>query len=287
MQPKHLKYIISIYCLFIMAGIAGVADAGCSFTTGSTGAIFFNNIDPSTTPGPVVGSVTTQINFTCDKNKSFTVTANPASGWTLSSGANSMPYTLGFTASGTFDNASTPIALLTATGTNIIKASYENAPAGSYTNNQVTFTINCPTCGNPKTITATIPAGNVSGTVTNTCAVTQSAGTLTFNIDPSIAGTTTGTIAQDLKIKCTKSASIAISTSSSCGGASPKLSSSYPACGGYQIPYTFSRSSGVIGLGFGAGTDLALGIGGSVNSVDYADAPVGNYGDLETVTITY
>lgn len=285
--PNYLRHIVSICFLFTMVS---EAYAACVFTlAGSTGAISFNNVDPSTAPGPILGSVTTQVYFTCDYGAAFTVTATPGSGWTLTSGANSMAYTLGFIASGTGQGLLSPIALLT-DNSSITKASYENTPAGAYTNNQsVTLTINCPTCLLYLIpIQATIPAGNVSGSVINTCAVTQSAGTLTFDIDPSVTGTTIGSIAQELKIKCTKNDNIAITSSSGYGGASPKMyCSSSSSCGSYQIPYTFIRSSGGTGLGFGIGNDIALGIGGSVSSSDYANAPAGSYDDLETITISY
>jgi hypothetical protein len=198
-----------------------------------------------------------------------------------------MPYTLGFIASGLGQGNATPIALLTNTS-QIIMSNYQNAAGGAYTNSQaVTLTINCPTCTAPRTITATIPLGNVSGTVINTCAVTQAAGTLTFTMDPSVSGTTTAVISPDLKIKCTKNDPISITSSSTCGGASPKMG--LGGCGGFLIPYTFTTnpSPGTTGLGFGAGTDITLGIGGSASSVNYANAPVGSYSDIETVTITY
>ena len=41
-------------------------------------------------------------------------------------------------------------------------------------------------------------------------------------------------------------------------------------------------------LGFGAGLDLSLGIGGSATQANYVNAPAGSgYGDVRTLTITY
>jgi hypothetical protein len=96
---------------------------------------------------------------------------------------------------------------------------------------------------------------------------------------------TSATITPDMLIKCTNGDSVVITASSTCGGAAPRLDSAYPACGGAQIPYTFTFVSSATGLGFG--TAIPLNIGGSANSANYQNAPVGNYGDLQTLTITY
>jgi hypothetical protein len=276
--------------MFLIVIRVDIAGAACNFVSGaSTGRIAFNNIDPSTTPGPVLGTVTQQINFKCGNNQAFTVTAVPASGWTIISGANSIPYSLGFTASGigTGTGGGQPAIPLLTNTTSITQANYQNAVAGVYANTQaITFTIRW-TSGGGGTITASIPVGNVTGTVINTCTVTQSAGTLTFNIDPSLVGTTSGAIAQDLRIKCTKNSSVAISALSKCGGGAPALDTAYPTCGGSKIPYTFNILTGTSGNGFGTGNDISLGIGGSASSVNYMNAPFGNYGDLETITVSY
>ncbi len=205
----------------------------------------------------------------------------------MTSGLNSILYTPGFVASGVGRGNATSIPLLTNT-TQILMSNYQNAAAGAYANSQaITLTINCPLCGAPNTIVATIPVGNVTGAVINTCAVTQPAGTLTFDIDPSIPGTSVAALSQDLKIKCTKNDPVAVTATSKCGGATPLLDSLYPGCGGFQIPYTFNRVSNATGAGFGAGTEISLGISGSINSINYANAPAGTFNDLETVTITY
>jgi hypothetical protein len=255
----------------------------CSFVGSFAGGITFNSIDPSLSPGPLLGTVTQQIPFTCNAGAAYTVTANPASGWTMVSGANTIPYTLGLAASGTGLGA-TPIDLLTTTS-RIIQADYANAPAGLYANSQpITLTVSWVAAGGGS-IVASIPAGSVNGTVITTCAVSQTPGTLTFAIDPSVSGMTSATITPDMLIKCTNGDSVVITASSTCGGAAPQLDSAYPACGGAQIPYTFTFVSSATGLGFG--TAIPLNIGGSANSANYQNAPVGNYGDLQTLTITY
>ena len=96
-----------------------------------------------------------------------------------------------------------------------------------------------------------------------------------------------------MQIKCTKNDSVNISASSQSGGASPLMNCVTSAsCGTSQIPYTFKimNSSAwpvsMTGGGFG-GTGTALQISGSVSSSDYANAPIGTYSDIETITINY
>lgn len=295
MRPKHFtQSFLSIYCLFLLLGPATTANAAplsCTFVSGiSNGSLAFGNIDPSSA-GTLYATVTQQVSFSCTKNNVvYTIAVAPAAGWTLTSGGNTISYTLGVAPSGTTGLAGTPVALLLAppnlSASSIIPANYQNAPGGLYRNaGAVTITVSP---AGTTSLTATIPINNVSATVINTCAVTQTAGTLTFNIDPSVSGTTAATISPDLKIKCTKNDSISITTSSTCGGASPKMG--LGGCGGSSfIPYAFttSPSPGTTGLGFGAGTDITLGIGGSASSANYANAPVGSYSDIETVTINY
>ena len=250
----------------------------CYITGSSSGAISFSTIDPSTIPGPILGTVTQQVNFICKNTFPYTVTASPAGGWTMASGGNTLAYTPGFIASGIGTGA--PIPLFTNTS-QILQVDYMNAVAGLYVNTQpVNFTITW-TGGGGGSIVATLPAGSVSGTVATTCVVSQSPGTLSFMIDPSVAGTMSATITPDMQIKCTKNTAVSISALSSCGG----LDSSYPLCGGTLIPYTFNFLPNVIGQGFAAG--ISLNIGGAASSANYENAPVGNYGDLQTLTITY
>jgi hypothetical protein len=256
-----------------------VAPGNCTFVGSNTGSISFNIIDPSTTPGPILGTITQQIQITCKSGLAFTVAANPASGWTMDSGANSIAYTPGFIASGT-GLCATPIDLLT-TSSQILQADYMNAVGGAYANTQaVNLTVSWTTAGGGSII-ASLPAGGVSGTVINTCAVFQAPGTLTFNIDPSVSGVTTATISPDMQLMCTRNSSVAVTASSACGG----MDSAYPACGGSKIPYAFNYLTSITGQGFG--TAVPLNISGSATSANYENAPVGAYGDLQTLTITY
>ncbi len=271
-----------------------ISAGNCTFVGSNIGSISFSNIDPSTTPGPILGTVTQQINFTCKSGMAYTVTASPASGWAMVSGGNSMAYTLGFTASGAGLGAA-PIPLLTTTS-QILQTDYANAAGGYYANSQpITLTVSW-TLGGGGSIDATLPAGIVSGTVINNCLVTTAPGIMTFSIDPSISGTTSATISPDMQINCTKGDAVTISASSQNGGAAPAIKCTTPAtCGTSQIPYTFkvlNSNAWPVAVppasitGFG-GAGVSLGLSGSVNSVDYANAPVGSYADVETLTINY
>jgi hypothetical protein len=251
--------------------------AACSFIGTSTGGISFNIIDPSTTPGPITNnSVTQQVLFQCATTVTYSIATNPASP-SLTSGADAIPFTLGVAAAGQNVTDTTQIPLLT-TGSSMLIANYQNAPAGAYTSGNILVTISW-TGSSTGSITATVTA---SGTVINTCAVAQSPGTLIFTIDPSVAGVTTATISPDMQLKCTKNDSVSITAASSCGG----LDSAYPACGGNKILYTFNYLTGITGQGFG-GAGIPLNIGGTATSANYENAPVGTYGDLQTLTITY
>jgi len=282
-----VQTVSNTYSITISAG-------NCTFVGSNTGSISFSNIDPSTTPGPILGTVTQQINFTCKSGMAYTVTASPASGWTMVSGGNSIAYTLGFTASGAGLGAAS-IPLLTTTS-QILQTDYANAAGGYYANSQpITLTVTW-TLGGGGSIDATLPAGTVSGTVINNCLVTTAPGIMTFSIDPSISGTTSATISPDMQINCTKGDAVTISASSQNGGAAPAIKCTTPAtCGTSQIPYTFKvlnsnawpvavPSASITGFG---GAGVSLGLSGSVNSVDYANAPVGSYADVETLTINY
>jgi hypothetical protein len=230
-----------------------------------------------------------QIYFACKNNMAYTVTASPASGWTIDYSGFSIPFALSYNTIGAGQGMSTPIPLLTNT-TQITTYTYANAPGGLYGNtNAVTFTISWTQAGGGSII-AYLQPGGVSGTVLKTCLLSQSPGALSFNIDPSASSVGT-TASPDLQIKCTMSAPVSVSATSACSGS---MYSSYPpSCSGNAIPYTFkclgsgAGCSGTVpGSGFG-GAGMSLGISGSATSAGYANAPIGNYGDLQTMTIAY
>ena len=261
-----------------------IALADCYFNGSSTGGISFNVMDPSMTPGPILGTVTQQINFICRNTLPYTVTANPASGWTLVSGANTIPYMLGFAASGTGTGA--PVALLT-NSTQVIQADYASALAGAYANSQpVTFTITW-TGGGGGSIVASLPAGSVSGSLINTCA-TPVNGTITFNIDQSSAGpitaatTDAGNTAPT--VRCTNGYTPGVACTSGHG---------YTLTIGNDgvtdpIAYTITGCPpGITGQGFAIGAITPVNFGLSLAQVNYQNANAGAHTDTITVTITY
>ena len=260
-----------------------ITPADCYFNGSSTGSISFNNIDPST-PGSILGTVTQQINFICKNNFPYTVTANPASGWTLNSGSNTIPYSLGFIGSGTGTGAST--ALLT-NATQIIQADYESARAGAYSNLQpVTFTLSW-TGGGGGSIIASLPAGSVSGSLINTCTSPVN-GMITFNIDPSSAGpitaATTDVGNSAPTVKCTNGYTPGVSCTSN---------NSYKLTIGNDgvtdpIAYTITGCpAGITGQGFAIGTTTPINFGLSLAQVYYQNAKVGAHADTITMTVTY
>ena len=294
MRILHTKKYFILLALFFILSVAYPAHAqqpSCSFVGGiSNGSISFGNIDPSSA-STAYGTIIQQISFTCNKNvRAYTISVTPASGWSLVSGGNTIPFTIGITPSGTFTG--TPINLLIAPpspgASSILQTDYQNARGGAYTNaGPINITISY---GGPlPPITATLASGSINATVINTCKA-NSPGTLSFVINPSITGTVNATLSPDLQIQCTKGDSVSVSSASTCGG---KMYSSFPTCSGNNIPYTFtcmgnatSCSGNTAGNGFGV-LGTALGIGGSVSSVNYENAAVGTYGDLQILTITY
>ncbi len=271
-----------------------LAIAGCSFVNNiSSGNISFGSIDPSGS-ATIYGNVNQQVSFVCPPNgTAYTVTMNPASGWSLASGSNSIPYTVGVAPIGSYSGSAVNLLIPSGAGaSSMAPVNFQNVPAGTYTN---TTAIQMTVTWSGGSIVATLPAGSVSGAVINTCKVTTP-GTLTFNLDPSVTGTSNATISPDMQLNCTKGDSVSISASSQNGGSSPMLLCTSPAtCGSFQIPYTFKLlntnawpvsvpPSSLTGFG---GAGVSLGISGSANSTDYANAPIGSYGDIQTLTISY
>jgi hypothetical protein len=266
----------------------------CSFFDTNIGSISFNNINPSSTPGPALGIITQQINIVCKQNMAYTVTASPASGWTINSVLNALdtiPFTFGYNTGGTGGGSNAPIPLLTTSpAPQILQPNYVNAAVGAYQNNQaVTFTISWQQAGGGSII-ASLPVGNVSATIMPLCVVSQSPGSMSFNIDPSASSVST-TLSPDLQIKCTNKGTVNVSATSTCGGS--MMSSYPPSCSGSGIPYKFTCmgsitgcSGSILGTGFGGG-GLSMGIGGSSTSADFANAPIGTYGDTQTIQINY
>jgi hypothetical protein len=268
-------------CSPVTYTITVVAGTGCAFVPAGafTGVIAFGAIDPSTSPGPVSGSASTQVNFTCEDGKAFNVTANPLSGWTLTGpSASSMPYTLGFILGGN-GQGSTQIALLTTS--QILRSNYQDAPYGNYANSSaITLTINCPTCSTPNNIVATI---NATANIAKACSWIAD-GTITFDIDPSItpgpitaSTSANGTTPQ---VSCTKDLTPAPTVS--CTSTTNTLTLS----GGTDpIAYTITCPANITGNGFSTKINIPVGI--SIARADYGKALTGEHSDTITITVAY
>jgi spore coat protein U-like protein len=288
----HRVYILLI-CLFLAFCMPEYACARCVIGT-QNGVIAFGTIQPSGT-STVFGTVTTNITFGCSNGRAYTVTASPASGWTLASGTNTMAYTPVFITSGTGQGTGTLISLLTAGASYILPAAYQNAPAGNYTDSAlVTFTINCPTCSAPNTVYGYLQATTgVTATIASTCTV-NAAGAMSFTIsDPSAAGPIAATVATNASIFCTKNSSYTVTAvSGNAGGSAAACSTGITGTlkdsSGDTMSYTFTCGANSTGSGFGSGNFKSLGIGGSIASAAYINAPVSSsYADTITITISY
>jgi hypothetical protein len=125
MKSKFLFAGVSAAVLLAPAAMAGnsntltataTVQAVCNFST-TTSSLAFGSIDPTGT-GPI--TQTTSIAYACTSGTAPTLTM-PTSG-TMTSGANSLPFSLANTDTGTAINI---------TGT-VAQTDYQGAPAGSY-----------------------------------------------------------------------------------------------------------------------------------------------------------
>lgn len=146
---------------------------------------------------------------------------------------------------------------------------------------------------------APAPTVPVTASVTAHCKA-GIAGSVHFDIDPSLAGPITAAPVTDATVFCSKGAAFTVTATSlnkpaaaaSCAGAGITGTVTN---GLFPMDYTFTCSvagggtNAGTGNGFGAGTDIALGIAGSIPATSYQNAPIGNntYTDTITLTITY
>lgn len=126
---------------------------------------------------------------------------------------------------------------------------------------------------------------NVTATVSGVCKFSSAVQTLTFGtVDPSVPGPIAGSGAA-VTYKCTKGTAAT--------GVTPDNGTNFSASrrmgnGTDFIPYSLTISGGTqTGLGFaaGAGTDLALIIGGSIVAADYQNVSAGAYSDTVVLTL--
>jgi spore coat protein U-like protein len=150
------------------------------------------------------------------------------------------------------------------------------------------------------TITPTV---SVTGTVSAICTV-GTTGSLAFTINPSLAGPITATVT-DETVFCTKGDAFTVTAASANAGGSAATcygagitgtlkdtssdTMSYTfTCNVYNSGGTPSNSNAGTGQGFGTGQSVRLGMGGSIASTSYQNAPVGTtYADTINLTITY
>jgi len=151
-----------------------------------------------------------------------------------------------------------------------------------------------------KAIGGTIsPTVSVTGSITGICKA-GTTGTLSFTIDPSLAGPIMAT-RTDATVFCSNGTpftitaaslnqgGVAASCASSSGGITGTLKN-----GSNTMAYTFAcgvngtNGNTGTGQGFGAGKDVGIGITGSITAASYQNAPVSaSYADTITLTVTY
>jgi spore coat protein U-like protein len=135
------------------------------------------------------------------------------------------------------------------------------------------------------------PTVSVSGTVLEVC-TGGTGGVLAFgNIDPSAAGPLSAT-PTEAYVKCTYGTDFSVAAAStnkgdpaaSCAGAG--ITGRLKDAGTNTMDYAFTCTGSGTGDGF-LGSGVALGLGASIASAEYGDAPAGSYSDNVTLTITY
>jgi spore coat protein U-like protein len=143
------------------------------------------------------------------------------------------------------------------------------------------------------------PTVAVSGAVNGVCRP-GTAGSLSFTIDPSLAGPIAAT-ATNATVFCSNGTPFTVTAASTNkGGAAASCASSGGGITGTLkdgtnlIDYTFTCGVGGTtgntgtGQGHGSGKDVNLGVAASIAAANYANAPVSaSYADTVTLTITY
>ena len=291
-KSRKTEYIVLIFSLLMAALICAPKGAhanirccsniNCNVTGNqycSNGVLAFGNIDPSST-GPKYATITTNQYFSCNTASNWNATV--ASTWTMTGPVGgSMAYSVGYTASSSCSG--TTETLLTATSS-IQQVDYQDAPAGNYTNSaQVTFTI--VNSGGGGTINPILDlASAVTATILNTCG-SAVGGTMSFNIDPSLAGPfTANTTANGTSpsVKCTKNSSHAVACSALHGNLSIGNNGTTD-----PIAYTLTGcTTPITGNGFSTATSIPVGV--SIAQAAYQNALVSSvHTDTITVMVTY
>ncbi|MDH4161351.1 MAG: hypothetical protein OEW15_01515 [Nitrospirota bacterium] len=267
-----------------------IINPSCRFAGTNTGSIAFGSagsIDPSTSPGPIMNTVTTQVNFQCGAGLGYTVAVTNPPGALQMTGANTIPFTLGI-ASGTSASDSTLIPLLGPSAAPVIPAStisnYENFVVGTSTIGPLTVNISWAGAA-PGSLNATV---NVApATVADVCS-TPVNGSITFTINPVAAGPLLPNTTLDGSsptVKCTNGQNHGVSCTSAHG---------YQLTIGNDgvtdpIAYTITGCPATVtGSGFLTATPINFGL--SLNATGaggYQDAAAGPHVDTITVEVTY
>lgn len=255
---------------------------GCSFSTGNTGSISFGDVNPTGT-GVVVGSVTAPVQFICSTGTTYTVSVNPASGWELAYGSNTMVYNLGVVTDGTGTGAA--VDVFTTGGSTLAQSQYVNASAGIYANASGITVVISYTGGS---LTAFLPAGSVTANVQTICAASGSSlidfGTLDAMTH---AGGAVAAVTPPVLV-CTKDASVNITGN---GGlhysGTPRLRDASINYIHYTVNFTntLTGAGGATDIGGSGPGKLSLSADISAGALD--NAPEGTYTDTVTLTITY
>lgn len=138
---------------------------------------------------------------------------------------------------------------------------------------------------------APAPTVSVNGTVQAQCGQAVN-GVMTINIDPSIVGIQAMIITTNATVKCSNQRVVTVSAASAGSGLSSGTGSLTGTMtnGGNAINYTLDFNSTITGLGFGAGKEVGILVGGSVAQADAENAvylAAGSYTDTVTLTIIY
>ena len=284
LRDLKIRCIISFsfFCLIGAPDLANAVQMSCSFVGGSSGAIsFINNIDP-TLSAVHNGTVNPPlVQFTCTKNNPYTITLSSPNPQTLTSGVNTLQYTLGVAPSATY--AGTAIDLFTPSASTITLAQYQNAIKGSYSNSSAS-NITISWIAPAGSIVATLPINSVTAGIENVCSVTGSpAVNFGAALDASITGPYLATAIQPA-IYCTMGDGVTVIEDYGVNklGTQHRLKS-----GANYINYNFGFTTPLAGLGGATDIGNSLALSGSIPAGALDNAPAGTYTDTVTLTISY
>jgi large repetitive protein len=259
---------------------------GCDFSTENNENISFGNIDPTAGAGTIYGTLNTGVQLDCSQNTVCTITTTPAGGWSLSSGSNTMLYTLCTAPSGA-TYGTTPTNIFPVNCSNLTQPQYLNAPAGTYANTSaITVTVSWTSSGGGSLV-ATLPIGSVTATVMNVCSVNGSPALAFGALDAATnASGATATVTAP-SIMCTMSDPVTVSNNGGLNySGTPRMKS-----GTDYINYNFSSAGSLTGAG--GTTDIGgsgaghLALGATIPAGALDNVPAGTYNDTITLTISY